>query len=121
MKPLRRGLPTARPIGYRVSVSCPNTVRGIALAYHSDGRLPRGLRNIVVPALVVEVASFSETRRELNVEALMWLRYGVRLVWVAEPETHIVEVHKRGAQRVASLRWEHFGWRRCAARFYLCR
>ena len=49
-----------------------------------------------VPDLVVEVASPSNSHWELNDKALMWLRYGVRLVWVAHPDARTVDVHREG-------------------------
>ena len=52
--------------------------------------------------LVVEVASPSNSHWELNDKALMWLRYGVRLVWVAHPESRTVDVHREG-HKVLSL------------------
>ena len=47
----------------------------------------------MVPDLVVEVASPSDSRRELNDKAQMWLRHGVRVVWVVQPDTRTVDVH----------------------------
>ena len=47
----------------------------------------------VVPDVVVEVASPSESRREVHDQARMWLSHGARLVWVLHPETHTVDVH----------------------------
>ena len=56
----------------------------------------------VAPDLVVEVGSPTDTRRSLNDKALMWLRYGVRLVWVVHPDTRTVDVHREGVP-VAAL------------------
>ena len=47
-----------------------------------------------VPDLVVEVASPSNSHWELNDKALMWLHYGVRLVWVVYPDTRNVTVYR---------------------------
>ena len=49
-----------------------------------------------VPDLVVEVASPGDSPRELNDKALMWLSYGVRLVWVVHPPTRTVDVYREG-------------------------
>ena len=57
----------------------------------------------VVPDLVVEVASPSDSRREVHDKAHMWLSHGVRLVWVVHPETRTVDVH-RPDHDVATLR-----------------
>ena len=76
----------------------PDTVREPHIAFTSAERLPLDAWNTgyseVVPDLVVEVASPSDSRRELNDKAQMWLRYGVRLVWVVHPETRTVDVHR---------------------------
>ena len=50
----------------------------------------------VVPDLVVEVASPNDSRPEINDKALMWLRYGVRLVWVVHPDVQTVEQYQEG-------------------------
>ena len=76
----------------------PDTVREPDIAFTSAERLPLDAWNAgyseVVPDLVVEVASPSDSRRELNDKAQMWLRYGVRLVWVVHPGTRAVDVHR---------------------------
>ena len=48
----------------------------------------------MAPDLVVEVASPSDSRREVHDKAHMWLSHGVRLVWVVHPETRMVDVHR---------------------------
>ena len=51
----------------------------------------------VVPELVVEVASPSDTRREVQEKAEMWLSFGVLLVWVAHPDSRTVDVYRPDA------------------------
>ena len=48
----------------------------------------------VVPELVVEVASPSETRAAVQEKAAMWLSFGVVLVWVAHPDDRTVDVYR---------------------------
>ena len=48
----------------------------------------------VAPDLVVEVSSPNDSLSELHDKALMWLRFGVRQVWVAHPETRTVGVYR---------------------------
>ena len=43
---------------------------------------------------MVEVGSPGNSRRELNDKALMWLSFGVRLVWVVHPDTRTVDAHR---------------------------
>ena len=84
----------------------PDTVREPDVAYFSAERMPAGVRvtgySETVPDLVVEVASPSDTRREVNDKARMWVSYGVRLVWVVHPDTRTIDVHRPG-EAVATL------------------
>jgi len=76
----------------------PDTVREPDLAFTSaekialDADIPGYAE--VAPDLVVEVASPSDSRREVHDKARMWLSHGVRLVWVVHPETRAVDVHR---------------------------
>ena len=84
----------------------PDTVREPDIAFTSVERLPldedvAGYAE-VVPDLVVEIASPSDSRREVYDKAHMWLSHGVRLVWVVHPETRTVDVH-RPDEAVATL------------------
>ncbi len=78
----------------------PDTVREPDIAYFSAARLPLDVRITgyaeVVPDLVVEIVSPSDSRREAHDKAEMWLRYGVALVWVVQPDTRSVEVYEPG-------------------------
>ncbi len=78
----------------------PDTVREPDIAYFSAEKIPSGVRITgyaeVVPDLVVEVASPSDSLREINDKALMWLSYGVSLVWVVNPESRSVDVFRAG-------------------------
>ena len=76
----------------------PDTVREPDIAFTSVERLPLdadvpGYAE-VVPDLVVEIVSPSDSRRGVNDKARMWLSHGVRLVWVVHPETRTVDVHR---------------------------
>ena len=84
----------------------PDTVREPDIAFTSVERLPLDAWNTgyseVVPDLVVEVASPSDSPREVHDKAYMWLGHGVRLVWVVHPGTRTVDVH-RADRAVATL------------------
>lgn len=79
----------------------PDTVREPDVAFISAERLPKGVRvrgySEVVPDLVAEVVSPGDGRGEVYDKARMWISHGVRLVWVADPETRTVEVHEPNA------------------------
>ena len=84
----------------------PDTVREPDLAYFSYERMPPGVRvpgyAETPPDLVVEVVSPSDSVREVNDKAFMWLGHGVRLVWVVHPDTRTVDVY-RGGRAVTTL------------------
>lgn len=73
-------------------------VREPDIAFTSAVRLPLGTviegDTEVVPDLVVEIAGQGDTIAAVNDCALMWLRHGVRLVWVVHPDTRTVDVHR---------------------------
>ena len=76
----------------------PDTVREPDIAFFSAAKMPLDVRvtgySEVVPDLVVEVHSPSDSMREVHDKARMWLSYGVRLVWVVHPETRTIDVHR---------------------------
>ena len=78
----------------------PDTVREPDVAYFSSEKMPPSVRvegyAEVVPDLVVEVVSPNDSVSEVNDKALMWLSYGVRLVWVVNPSTRSVDVYREG-------------------------
>ena len=84
----------------------PDTVRDPDIAFILADRLSLDTRTTgyseVVPDLVVEVRSPSDTHREVNDKARMWVSYGVRLVWVVHPDTRTVDIHRPG-EAVAAL------------------
>ena len=76
----------------------PDTVREPDVAFISAARLPLTERVTsyyeIIPDLVVEIASPSDSRREVNNKARMWHSHGVPLVWAAYPETRTIDVHR---------------------------
>lgn len=76
----------------------PDTVREPDIAYISSAKLPIGEDvpgySEVVPDLVVEVASSSDSRTEVRRKAPMWSEHGVGLVWVAHPDSHAMDVYR---------------------------
>ena len=76
----------------------PDTVREPDIAFTSAEKAPPGVRITgyveATPDLAVEVRSPSDSRREVHDKAQMWLRYGVRLVWVIHPDALTVDVYR---------------------------
>ena len=84
----------------------PDTVREPDIAFFPAEKMPLDARITgyaeVAPDLVVEVASPSDSCREVHDKAHMWLNHGVRLVWVVQPETRTVDVY-RPTEPIATL------------------
>ena len=78
----------------------PDTVREPDIAYFSAAKIPLDAMDTgyaeVPPDLVVEITSPSTGRRETHDKALMWLSYGVDLVWVVQLDTRTVDVYQPG-------------------------
>ena len=96
VKPRRLGRVAVGDPGIKIERD-PDTVRAPDVAFISAGRLPLDQRNPgyaeVLPELVVEVKSPSDSRDQINDKAEMWLRHGVRLVWAVFPDERTVEAH----------------------------
>ena len=99
VKPRRLGRLAASDSGVLLERS-PDTVREPDIVFYSAEKIPHGVRVTnyyeETPDLVVEVASPSDSVREVNDKARMWLSYGTRLVWVLHPNTRSVDVHTLG-------------------------
>ena len=99
VKPRRLGTVTASNTGIWLERD-PDTVREVDVEFTSAERLPLDLRvqgySEVVPDLVVEIVSPSDSRRAVAEKVQMWLDYGVRLVWVAWPDSRTIDVHPAG-------------------------
>ena len=82
----------------------PDIVREPDMAFTSAERMPLGERirgySEVPPDLVVEIVSPGDTVRALFDKSQMWLRHGVTLVWVADPDTRTIDVYRADAPAV---------------------
>ncbi len=93
----RLGLMFAAETGFVLSKN-PDTVRAPDIAFvvreriPPDG-LPEGYWELA-PDLAVEVVSPNDTAAEVQSKAQMWLKSGVRLVWVVYPDTRSVVAYK---------------------------
>ena len=78
----------------------PDTVREPDIAYFSVEKMPLGEDvpgyTEIVPDLVVEIASPSDSLQSLNDKAMLWQSFGVPLVWVGHPGRREVEVYSDG-------------------------
>lgn len=82
----------------------PDTVVGADAAFLTNDQLPPEITSegwlITIPALVVEVVSKNDTRREVQQKVNRYLEAGVRLVWVIDPRPRTVTVHRKGESPV---------------------
>ena len=76
----------------------PDTVREPDLAYVCAERLPPDADIDgycpVAPDLVVEIKSPSDSEREVDDKATMWLSHGVRMALVINPETGTIRIRQ---------------------------
>ena len=79
----------------------PDTVREPDVAFTSAEKIPLDAEidgyAEVVPDLVVEIVSPSDTRRWARDRAQMWLDYGAPLVWIVHPDTRTIDVYRPGS------------------------
>ena len=110
IKPLRLGRLAASDSGILLQRS-PDTVREPDIAFISAEKLPLDVEvpgySEVVPDLVVEIVSPSDSLAAVNDKALMWLHFGVQIVWVVFPESRTVEVHSASASPVLLRQEDH--------------
>ena len=99
VKQQRLGRLAASDVGVRLHRN-PDTVREPDLAFISAERLSLDERVTgyyeIAPDLVVEIMSPSDSYVSVHDKACMWLSFGVRTVWVVNPELRSVEVHSAG-------------------------
>ena len=84
----------------------PGLVRGPDLSFTSWNRLPgrtvsRAPISRVVPDLVVEILSPSNTPREISRKLAEYFGGGVRMVWVIDPRTFSADVYTSADEKTA--------------------
>jgi Uma2 family endonuclease len=76
----------------------PDTVRGPDVSYWSAERLPLDQEPegfvTIPPELCVEVLSPTNRRAELREKIVEYFRFGVRMVWVIDPEDRTLTVYR---------------------------
>ena len=99
IKPHRLGWVLASDVGFLLERN-PDTVREPDIAFISARKLPLDADVSGyyegAPDLAVEVTSPSDSPRDVYHKARMWISFGVPLVWVVDPETRTIEVHRPG-------------------------
>jgi Uma2 family endonuclease len=75
----------------------PDTIRAPDIAFIPKSKVPETLPKgwiTVVPDLVVEVISPNDRWSKVQDKIADWLRFGVRLVWVVDPELRTISVYR---------------------------
>jgi Uma2 family endonuclease len=84
--------------GYRIDPHRPNLLRKPDISFVRHGRLPGGKPSKsyenLAPDLVVEVVSPNDTVAELEEKIEEYLSAGVQLIWIVNPSTETVRVHR---------------------------
>ena len=82
----------------------PDTVREPDVGFISAEKIPLGTRvpgySEVTPDLVIEIKSPSDSVREMNDRAHMWLRHGVGMAVVTYPDTRTLDVYRHDGPTV---------------------
>ena len=79
----------------------PDTVQFPAVSYFAHGPMFAEADKVATetaPALVAEIASTNDRRRGLQQRVAAWLEWGVRLVWVLDPDQKQVHVFQKNVQ-----------------------
>lgn len=90
-------------IGLHVS-QAPDTVYCPAISYFDSGRQFGEADNTVAsttPALVVDIASASDRRRDMRRRTLAYIESGVKTIWVPDPQKKEVQIITRGRHTLA--------------------
>ena len=117
--PINYGAIVSGEPGYLLEIG-PDTVRAPDVAWVAPGRIPEGTQGFpnLAPDLAVEVKSPGNSYPEMRRKAEMWLSFGVRQVWVADPEhTTVTRIRSRHGPRCFHGRRHDRRWR-FAARLY---
>ena len=99
--PRNYGVVVAGEPGYLLEIG-PDTVRCPDVAWVAPQRIPEGFRGFpnLVPDLVVEVKSPGNSYPEMQRRAEMWLSFGARQVWTADPDHCAITQRAPGEEAV---------------------
>jgi Uma2 family endonuclease len=99
-QPMPRGQIVGGEAGFRVRKN-PDTVFGVDVAYVSASVLALVSETTLidgVPTLAVEILSPSDTHEEVHEKIGEYLKAGVALVWIVDPDDQAVRVYQPGAR-----------------------
>lgn len=96
------GLCPSAETGFRIA-QVPETVLAPDWAFVAKDRVPEPFPEgylDLAPDIVLETVSPSDTAREVAQKVALWLSAGVRVVWVLDPRTKTLAVHRVGRETI---------------------
>lgn len=104
----RKGFICTNDSGFIVAHN-PDSVRGPDVAYYDDvqspDEIPPGYTS-TLPHLIVEVVSPHDKPGLLTIRIEQYLKCGVPLVWVIDPDIRIVTIYRPGAHHMSLVEHE---------------
>ena len=98
VEPRQLGSGFGSELGYRCFPFDPNKVRKPDASFISAARLTADMFTSgfaeIAPDLAIEVVSPHDPYREVETKVDEYLRAGVRLIWVLNPERQLVRIHR---------------------------
>jgi Uma2 family endonuclease len=104
----RKGFICTNDSGFIVANN-PDSVRGPDVAYYADVKSPEEIPQSYTdtrPQLIVEVVSPHDKAGLLNLRIEQYLKCGVPLVWVIDPDIRIVTIYRPGANHTSLVEHE---------------
>jgi len=100
-QPMPRGQIVGGEAGFRISKN-PDSVFGVDVAYVSASVMALVSEETTlidgVPTLAVEILSPSDTHEEVHEKIGEYLKAGVALVWIVDPDDQAVRVYRPGSR-----------------------
>jgi len=96
------GMVLAAGTGFKIE-SNPDLVRAPDASFIHKSRVPAKLTwgfFLGAPELAVEVVSPDDATREVSEKANMWLAHGTTSVWVVDPSSMTIAVHRTGKKPI---------------------
>ncbi len=97
-----RGIAIAAETGFRLPDTSLYSPDAAWIPSERIKAIPRKSRRAfprVVPAFVIEVGSPSDRKKDLHEKMLVYLRNGVELGWLIDPDSRTVTIYKPGQER----------------------
>ncbi|MBV9157581.1 MAG: Uma2 family endonuclease [Acidobacteriaceae bacterium] len=101
-----RGIALAAETGFRLPDSSLYSPDAAWVPFERVKAIPRESRRVfprVLPAFVIEVRSPSDRKKDLHEKMLAYMRNGVELAWMIDPQSRTVSIYKPGQETPVEL------------------